>query len=393
MRILHITPGYAPAWAYGGPARVAYELAHAQRRRGHEVQVFTTDTFLAGSMGSRVERFDDEGVPVVRVRNASRLLAERLRLFLPLGLPGLVERELPAADLVHIHELRTFYNLAICREARRRGVPYVICPHGTATLNGQRELAKLVFDRVGGARAVRGAAALLALTPHEEAELAGFVAPGQRLAVIPNGVGLPPPASPEALRRRRAAWGVEPGARCLLYFGRVARAKGIDLLVRALAEAPLDAQDVRLVVCGPDDGALAELRALSEQLALGERVRFVEPLYDDEKYVGLQAADLVVVPRFTGQPLVLLEAAACARPAVIAAPVAGLPWLEGSGGLATDPDPRALARAIAGLLASGRLESMGAAARAAVAEQFAWDRIAARYDETYGAILAERGRR
>lgn len=389
MRIIHVTPGYAPAWAYGGPARVVYELAHAQRRRGHRVKVFTTDTFLGTSMGARVEYYDDTGVEVVRVRNLNRLLAERLRLFLPLGLTGLIERELPAADLVHIHELRTFYNLAVCHEARRARVPYVICPHGTATHNGQRELAKQAFDRIGGARAVRGAAALLALTPHEATDLTAM-ASGQRVIIIPNGVGLPQPASPEAIRRRRAAWGVDPGEPCLLYFGRIAQAKGIDLLVRALAEAPLAATTARLVVCGPDDGALAELRALGAQLGLAKRISFVEPLFDDEKYVGLQAADLVVVPRFTGQPLVLLEAAACGRPALIATTAAGLPWLAGSGGVATSPEPRTMAQAIADLLRSGRLASMGAAARAAVAGQYSWDSIAALYDEAYHAVAEER---
>lgn len=387
MRILHVTPGYAPAWAYGGPARVVYELAHAQRRRGHSVAVFTTDAFLPEAMAAPRERFDDDGIAVVRFRNLNRLLAERLRLFLPSGFPALVERELPAFDVVHVHELRTFYSRTIRRVARRAGVPYAICPHGTATLNDQRVLAKRVFDRAVGARVLGGAAALFALTTAEADDLAALRGRRCPVETIPNGVWLPEPADHAALEARRAAWGVEPGTPLVLYFGRVARAKGIDLLIGAMAAGPLAASGARLVICGPEDGAGAELRALARQLGLGARVRFVDPLYEQEKYVGLQAADVVVVPRFTGQPLVLLEAAACGRAAVVASPHAGLPWLDGSGGLAAEPDPDALGRAIAGALRDGAFSRMGQVARAGVLRAYTWDRIADRYDEAYAAML------
>src|SRR5205085_1289760 len=41
MRILHVTPFYEPAWAYGGMARSSAGLCRALARRGHEVTVAT----------------------------------------------------------------------------------------------------------------------------------------------------------------------------------------------------------------------------------------------------------------------------------------------------------------------------------------------------------------
>src|SRR4051812_46661537 len=43
VRILHVTPYFADAWAYGGIPRLAHSLARGLARRGHEVTVCTTD--------------------------------------------------------------------------------------------------------------------------------------------------------------------------------------------------------------------------------------------------------------------------------------------------------------------------------------------------------------
>ena len=44
MRILHLTPYYAPAYAFGGVVRSVEGMARALARRGHTVTVLTTDT-------------------------------------------------------------------------------------------------------------------------------------------------------------------------------------------------------------------------------------------------------------------------------------------------------------------------------------------------------------
>src|SRR5262245_42309667 len=41
LQILHVTPFYEPAWAYGGMARASSGLCRALARRGHAVTVAT----------------------------------------------------------------------------------------------------------------------------------------------------------------------------------------------------------------------------------------------------------------------------------------------------------------------------------------------------------------
>src|SRR3990167_6017744 len=99
LRILHVTPYYEAAWAYGGIPRVATALARGLARRGHRVPVCTTDPGDAGHRAPRpappagpARAFQawppsrtPEGVELRVFPNLANGLAYRLQLFLPLG--------------------------------------------------------------------------------------------------------------------------------------------------------------------------------------------------------------------------------------------------------------------------------------------------------------------
>ena len=83
MHILHLTPYYAPAYAFGGVTRSVEGMTRALARRGHRVTVLTTDAL---DQTSRTDAPSDEmlnGVHVLRVRNLSPFLRGRLNLSTP----------------------------------------------------------------------------------------------------------------------------------------------------------------------------------------------------------------------------------------------------------------------------------------------------------------------
>lgn len=88
--------------------------------------------------------------------------------------------------------------------------------------------------------------------------------------------------------------------------GRLVRQKGFDVLLQAFARVSGPFPDWRVVIigAGPEQNSLA---SLSEQLSLGERVRFAGEVRDIETW--LARAGLVVQPsRFEGFPNAVLEA-------------------------------------------------------------------------------------
>src|SRR6185437_11475590 len=108
-----------------------------------------------------------------------------------------------------------------------------------------------------------------------------------------------------------------------LYLGRLARRKGVDVLLKALTELPAE-PGVRLVVAGSGDDE-AELRALAASHALGDRVRFVGRVDGADKLYLLQNAIATVMPSRVWEafPLVVLESFAAGR-AVIGTRVPGI---------------------------------------------------------------------
>ena len=67
LSVLHVTPYYAPAWAFGGVPRAVTDLACAQVAAGHRVTVLTTGVLDATTRIPAREEVRD-GVRIVRAR-------------------------------------------------------------------------------------------------------------------------------------------------------------------------------------------------------------------------------------------------------------------------------------------------------------------------------------
>lgn len=95
--------------------------------------------------------------------------------------------------------------------------------------------------------------------------------------------------------------------------------KGVDLLLRAFARAGVALDDWQLIVAGPEayPGYADKLRKLVASLQLDGRVRFVGPVYGQEKADAFASADLFVLPtRCDSFGLVIAEALSAGVPVI-----------------------------------------------------------------------------
>jgi glycosyltransferase involved in cell wall biosynthesis len=163
------------------------------------------------------------------------------------------------------------------------------------------------------------------------------------------------------------------GRRRVVFAGRLAAPKGLNVLLRAAHHF-----DAEIVVCG-SGWQLEPARKLARKLGIEPRVTFKGWLDPSALAQELADASVVVVPSLWPEPfgLVGIEALAAGRP-VVASATGGIPdWLEhGVSGLLVQPgDPVALARALNELLDdTGRQRAMGAAGHEAVARRFTPER-------------------
>lgn len=383
MNILHVTPYYAPAYAFGGVVRAVEGMARALARRGHHVTVLTTDAL------SQRERYTgprDEvlnGVRVVRAPNRSVLLRGRANLSTP-RMSGLAREWVRWAEVIHVHEFRTVENLIVTRAASDIGRRMALSPHGTLTPHTGRTLLKRGWDLVFSRALAQRFHSVIALTEAEKRDIETF---WRRLGLLPPRIHVVPNAiDPQDYARLRggeafrARYELGDSVVCL-YLGRLHPRKGLEVLVRAFQAA--NVPNTRLVIAGPDEGMLEILRAIAD-----ERVVFTGYLEGEARLGALAAADVFALPA-TGEGLSMaaLEAMGAGVPALLS-PGSNLPEAEAAGAaLIVEPRLAPLTDALRTLLADpARRRAMSAAARRFVQQSYTWENVAAQLEAIYAGL-------
>jgi glycosyltransferase involved in cell wall biosynthesis len=227
-----------------------------------------------------------------------------------------------------------------------------------------------------------GVDCFVALTQKIENDLKAVGIPAERIVRISNGVELVPRRyDREAICRELD---LEPRARVVVFVGRLAPEKGVDLLLRAWPGVVAAAPDARLLVVG--DGAERPiLEAAARQLGITGSVRFVGSQTDVFRFHAV--SDVFVLPsRREGISNALLEALSLGLPAVVGDDrFGGNRELVGDGQngfVVPREDVPALRDALLRLIGDADLRTrMGQCARERVARTAAIERIAERYAE------------
>ena len=215
--------------------------------------------------------------------------------------------------------------------------------------------------------------------------LAGMVTT-RKLAVLPNGVDVEAWRPDKAVRTTmRRELGLKKD---FLWFaaGRLDPVKDYPALLWAMVEVP---ESARLIIAG--SGPLqVELLRLSTLLGQERRVRFLG--FEPDARRWMQAADgFVLSSRWEGLPMSLLEAAACALPAV-ASDLPGTREViddKQTGWLTPAGDPTALGEAMKRMMGTSpkKRNAMGQRARERVIERFSLECVLDRWEVLYGDLL------
>lgn len=392
LRVLHITPYYEAAWAYGGIPRVVVRLCRELAARGHEVTVCTTDAGDRDARSGGSAEAVADGVTVRCFPNLSNRLAYDFQFFTPMGLGRWLRSAVASFDIAHVHACHNLPAVIAGHHLRRAGVPYVVAANGTAPRIERRRLLKWLFDTTLGRQVLPGAARLIAVSEAEVKQLGDLGIDPGRIRIVPNPVDLAEhdmARDPEGFRRRI---GIAPDRRMVLYLGKLTPRKRVDRLLDAFAS--LGRADLQLVVAGNDMGVGRQLRAQAERLGLTARVSFTGLLRGAQRLDAIDAAQVVVYPGVDEVfGLVALEALLGGRPVVVASD-SGLGEIVRAvgGGLVVDTSHHGrIASALERMFAEP--EEARRAARAAgllVRERFSAPAVVAQLEAVYAEVSRDR---
>jgi glycosyltransferase involved in cell wall biosynthesis len=393
LRILHVSPYYEQAWAYGGIPRLTTTMTRALARRGHHVTVCTTDVRDAHTRAS-ISEASRHGVDVRMFPNLSNAIAYHLQFFTPLGLRRFMRRSAAQFDIAHVHACHNLPGVIAAYELSRAGVPYVVSPNGTALPIERRIVAKQVFAWTAGRALLPRAARVIAVSDAEVKQLWRIGVPYSSIASIPNPIDDAEfdRAADGAAFRSRMQLGNAP---IILFLGKLTPRKGVEDLVQAFAA--IARSDARLVVAGNDMGVGTALDSLIHRLGLRARIIRAGLLTGDDRLDALAAACVVVYPsRDEVFGLVPLEALLCGTPVVVGNDSGCGEVISGTGGgLVVSPgDVAGLSAAIEAILANQASWRVRAACAARVARtRYGSGVVCDRLESLYQEVLSDNSER
>jgi glycosyltransferase involved in cell wall biosynthesis len=254
---------------------------------------------------------------------------------------------------------------------------------------GLRHLAKRWVEM----RVYRRATRIIVLSEaFREVLTVGYDVGRERIVVVPGGIDARRFAVRQTREEARARMGWPAGRRIVVAVRRLVPRMGLENLVAAMAAVRAAVPDALLLIAGR--GRMhEELAAQVAALGLGEHVRLIGFVSDEDLPLFYRAADVSVVPSVAleGFGLVAAESLAAGTPCLVT-PVGGLP--EVAGGLSA-----------ALVMKSALVDDMAAAIRAALLREvalpdeqacrdyaqaaFSWDLIARRVAEVYAQALRD----
>ena len=256
----------------------------------------------------------------------------------------------------------------------------------------------------GEKKVLSGIDKVIVATKDERKQLVNlYDAKKKRIEIIPPGVDTTrfyPIPQDEA----KEFVGMPHDEKMILFVGRIEPLKGIDNLIRAIAQ--LKGADVLsqcphyLYIIGGDPNGengdmsaeMAHLQALRDQLGISELVIFLGKKDQDSLQYYYSAAEMVIMPsHYESFGMVALEAMACGTP-VIATQVGGLQHLvqdQLTGFTVPHGDPDALEEKITMLICKDGLRQQMSANTLKYTKKFRWEKIVRRLHKCFKSIIAD----
>lgn len=283
-------------------------------------------------------------------------------------------------DVVHAHLGEDLAVLPLANAAaRRHGLPWVVTVHCSLrhtlrVVDAKTALLKAAGSAIEGALLPR-ADAVVTLTERAADALRPQL--GDRVHVVAPG------SDPARYEGPLEDPFPHVGRPRVVFVGRLAKAKGLDVLIEAVPRMRASAEIV-IVGDGPERTRLEE-----SARRVSPHVRFTGFVPPERVPAVLTHADVLVLPSLYEELGSILMEALQARLPVVASEVGGIPSAvtDGANGLLVPPgDPAALAVALDRVVANAALRRRLAEDAAARAPLYSWDAVAERMLAIYRGV-------
>lgn len=402
---LQLTYMYAPAWGYGGPARLLFDYARWMSSN-FEVAVFTSDVHHDLTRIA-VKSETISGVPIERHRLFFPTFAKK-GFYLPSPLMCVRAaqriRSSRGPAIVHFSELRGPVPLYALLLKLLFGKRVTLVHSAFGSLHYKRGWRRRIYDALFMKTFVMLVDLCMVQNGHERNAYGAICREYRqknesKIVLLPlhlDGVPADPARytesgkNPAAMRSVRRAYGIPEDALVFLFLGRLHPAKGILRMIDAYRKFCCSCpRNTLLLIVGRDDGFQAKVEEYLAGNRAQEKICIVSNVYENRfDYYFLADVFLGFPTIFEETMLASIEAMACATP-IIVSREADIPFVEkGHAGLVIDFDVRTAAEAIGTI--TENLASFQVNARRVVAQHFNGESVSTTFNAIFRVVLSGR---
>lgn len=382
MKIVHTSLRYPPAT--GGVEDYTKELVERLRVNGDDVCVETTN--LKTHHPPTV--LDPLPIDPDYVHRHNARTFSAISYPIPVNLKE--ELQTMEMDILHAHAFWYAPADIAARAARRRKIPFVLNPYYYNTDN-RRSLKWRLYRSLYGCATVAAADAVVVISPfeHELLKKDGFSL--KRVELIPPGIDTE--AFSTAKTNPFPAWNIK-AENILLFAGRIAKAKGVDLLIAALPHIIKQVPNTQLVIIGEDFGFRRTCEQQAKELGVEKFITWTGKVTRDELIGAYQNATAFVFPsRYEAFGIVLLEAAAAGCP-IVATNGSAIPYIvqPNKTGLLFEPEnvPDLAGQVVKILIDRQAAQMMAETARLRAQTEFTWEQSIKKLRQLYEDLLKKK---
>lgn len=360
MKIALVCPASLPATQFGGIMHLCLDIARETAQLGHDVTIYTTDMDLANNAHTfnkklpRIEIVDKFKINRTHVWFYFQLFFVNPRIY------SQISKDKP--DIIHTIGVRSFQSLVAALISRRKRIPLILTDQGGLTTHPDISgnfIKKLLYKiQLPMIRFIINQSSMITIGNEYEREIFSHFCSEAKLVLIRNGIDLKKLQT--SAINFKAKYNIS--SRYILFVGRFAHVKGVDVLVKAFATIKNESivSDIKLVIMGVDFGFESEMIKMINVLKIGDKTIVIKkPSREDVLAAYAECQFLVLPSRWELSPLTPLEGFAFKKP-TISTTAHGIPYTikDGENAILVESDNvNSLAKAILRMLTDEKMRS------------------------------------
>ncbi|MDA3789405.1 MAG: glycosyltransferase family 4 protein [Desulfobacula sp.] len=310
-RICFVTPKFPPE--YAGGSRQAYQLCSDLTDSGKSLFVITRRD--GGSNSFKIKKEMYNGITIYAVYTKQKFL-----FFMAIAVILLKKRK--SHQIVHVHGAMShaYISIIVSKILKKKVILKLSSINDTFETIKKRKYGFIKYA------ILKLSDRIICLTRYLYDNSAKYIKKN-KLIKIPNGVNptIYSPVLPETKKRIRIKFGLKTDKIQIIYLGAVRKAKGLDILLKAIGEIN-NSEDIEfnLIIVGPYKNDLHSydkfpndyLNEILHSYKITHLVKFIGFVQNPQDY--LKTSDIFVCPsRFEGMPNAVLEAMSCGLPCIV----------------------------------------------------------------------------